>query len=431
MTLTKTDAAWQTLFNRHNIIREVRDNGFFKIQAKEIKKEREPRLMAKFDHYSNLPKPFKENGLSILPISRSSYIIGEFDVYNKVTYNNKLKPIPVDFPIDITTIDPTNLYSESAALHCAHLTGMVDDILGEQSYQTISGRMSSKEFDFNIKTREGNEQAVNIKNSQVEIDGGYESENQFMIVEAKNETVDDFLVRQIYYPYRLWQGETYKKIKPVFFTYSNDIFSFFIYEFTDPQRYNSLKLIEQKDYIIAHEELELDDIIEVLKTVDIQPEPTIPFPQADTFPRVVDLLGLLVENDLSKSDITRNYDFDERQTGYYTSAGRYLGLMDKYKDENRQVKFTLTKTGREIMKLNTKDKLLQLVKTIIAHEPFNRVLVDYFQNGTPPEKGKVVEIMKKCDLYNVKSENTYMRRSSTIMGWVNWILDLPETYSSS
>lgn len=426
--MNQTDKAWDILFDRHNILQNVQRNGFFEIQAKEIKKEREPRLMAKFDHYSNLPKLFKDNGLSILPISRSSYIIGEFDVYEKVTYNQKLKPIQVDFPSDLTTIDPTNLYSESSALHCAHVTGMMENVLGEQSFQTISGRMSSKEFDFNIRTRKGNDHLVSIKNSQVEIDGGYESQSQFMIVEAKNATVDDFLVRQLYYPYRLWQAKTYKEVKPVFFTYSNDIFSFFIYEFTEPHRYNSAKLIGQKDFIIAHEELELEDIVEVFHTVHIQPEPEIPFPQADSFPRIVDLLGLLVENDLSKDDITRNYDFDERQTGYYTAAGMYLGLIEKYKDENRQVMFTLTRAGRGIMRLKTKDKFLRLAKSILVHEPFKQVLAEYFQTSTPPEKERVVEIMKRCNLYNVNSESTYFRRASTVMGWINWILELPETY---
>ena len=148
--MSQTDKAWEILFDRHKILQNVQQNGFFEIKDKEIKKEREPRLMAKFDHYSNLPKLFKDNGLSILPISRSSYIIGEFDVYEKVNYNQKLKPIQVSFPSDITTIDPTNLYSESSALHCAHVTGMMEDILGEQSFQTISGRMSSKELTLKI-----------------------------------------------------------------------------------------------------------------------------------------------------------------------------------------------------------------------------------------------------------------------------------------
>ncbi|MGG0716977.1 translation elongation factor [Robertmurraya massiliosenegalensis] len=428
MSQTKTDKAWEILFERHDILLKVQQDGFFEIQAKEIKEVREPRLMAKFDHFSHLPKLFKEHGLSILPISRSSYVIGEFNVYEKVSYNSRLKPIQVDFPSVITTIDPTNLYSESSALHCAHVTGMMEMVLGESSYQTISGRMSSKEFDFNIQTREGMERFIQIKNSQIEIDGGYESENQFMIVEAKNETVDDFLVRQLYYPYRLWQEKTHKKVIPVFFTYSNDIFSFFVYEFADPKRYNSLRLVMQKDFIIAHERIELNDIIEVFRSVQTVPEPEIPFPQADSFTRVVDLLGLLVENDLSKNQITLNYAFDERQTSYYTRAGMYLDLIETYKDENKQVMFRLTRAGRDIMRLKTKDKFLRLTKTILAHEPFTQVLAEYFDRGALPKKTRVVEMMKNCHLYNVQKDSTYFRRASTVMGWINWILELPETY---
>lgn len=428
MSQTQTDKAWEILFEQHHILQHIQQNGFFEIKTKEIKKVREPRLMAKFDHFSHLPRLFKENGLSILPISRSSYVIGEFDVYEKVTYNQKLKPARVDFPTNITTIDPANLYSESSALHCAYVTGMMERVLGEKCFQTISGRMSSKEFDFTIRTRKGYDRDINIKNSQIEIDGGYESQNYFMLVEAKNETVDDFLVRQLYYPYRLWQEKTNKVVRPVFFTYSNDIFSFFVYEFTDSHRYNSLKLLEQKDFILAHEELSFEDIIEVFRAVHIVEEPEVPFPQADSFPRVVDLLGMLVESDMSKEDITRNYDFDVRQTGYYTSAGMYLGLLEKCTDENRQVMFRLTAAGREIMRLRTKDKFLRLVKSILAHEPFRLVFEDYLQKDTVPEKGRVVEIMKSCQLFNVNSESTYIRRASTVIGWINWIINLPDTY---
>lgn len=426
--MSQTNKAWEKLFDRHDILKEVETNGYFEILAKEIKVEREPRLMAKFDHYSNLPKLFKENGLSILPISRSSYVIGKFDVYEKVTYNEKLKPIAIEFPSHITTIDPANLYSESSALHCAHVTGMIDDVIGEHSLQTISGRMSSKEFGFNIRTQNGHDRSINIKNSQVEIDGGYESPNHFMIVEAKNEKVDDFLVRQLYYPYRLWREKTAKEVKPVFFTYSNDIFSFFIYEFTDPQRYNSLRLLEQRDYIIAHENIAVDDIRTIFNTIVRVSEPEIPFPQADSFPRIVDLLSLLVEKDLSKNFITANYDFDERQTNYYTTAGMYLGLIEKYSDENKIVMFTLTDTARTIMKQRTKEKFLGLSKTILAHEPFYKVLQEYYHSGVLPSKEQVVEIMKSCQLHNVHSESTYKRRASTVISWISWVLDLPDTY---
>ena len=48
--------AWEILFKRHKIFEEIEKNGVFYISAKQIKKEREPRLMAKFDHTINLPK---------------------------------------------------------------------------------------------------------------------------------------------------------------------------------------------------------------------------------------------------------------------------------------------------------------------------------------------------------------------------------------
>lgn len=282
--------------------------------------------------FCNLPDIFKKYGLSILSISRSKYVIGRFELYQKINYNPKIKPIHVSFPSEITTIDPTNLYSESAALHCALVTGMIADVLGEDALQTVSGRMSSNRFDFKLKTLTGNYVNINVNNSQVETDGGYESANQFMIVEAKNERVEDFLIRQLYYPYRLWKEKTFKEVRPVFFTYSNDIFSFFVFEFSDSMTYNSLKVISQKDFVIAHEEISLNDIIKLAHIIAIQPEPKIPFPQADNFPRIIDLLGLLADKNLDKDTITTNYDFDERQTNYYTSAGMYLGLIEKYND---------------------------------------------------------------------------------------------------
>lgn len=422
-----TNSAWNKLFDRYNIIEQVNNKGFYEISAKAIKEEREPRLMAKFDHSNNLPKIFKDYGLSILPISRSSYVIGDFEAYRKITYNNTIKPMYVSFPSSITTIDPNDLYSESSALHCAYVTGMIDEVLGEEAIQTISGRMSSREFDFNIKTRKENYYNVSIKNAQVEIDGGYESENQFLIIEAKNALVEDFLVRQLFYPYRLWNERTPKIVKPVFFTHSNDVFSFFIFEFNDPNTYNSLILIEQKNFVIAHEEILLEDIIDILDKTKIKSEPKIPFPQADSFNRIVDLLGLLVEKDLSKDYITTNYDFDIRQTNYYTTAGMYLNLIEKYVNDNSgNVMFRLSNAGRKIMKSTYKNKYLGLVSKVLEHEIFREVFKEYIHSGYSPTKERVVEMMKRYNLYNVESDNTYYRRASTVMRWIDWILDLTE-----
>lgn len=146
-----------------------------------------------------------------------------------------------------------------------------------------------------------------------------------MLVEAKNHLPNDFLIRQIYYPYRLWAAKVSKPVVSVFMTYSNDVFSFFEYDFLIPGDYNSLQLIRQKKYRIALEDISFPDLESIMKEVNITEEPEVPFPQADNFERVIDLLGLLVEsNTLDKQEITSNYDFDIRQTDYYANAGIYL-----------------------------------------------------------------------------------------------------------
>ncbi|WP_200888864.1 DUF7226 domain-containing protein [Aphanizomenon flos-aquae] len=43
----------------------------------------------------------------------------------------------------------------------------------------------------------------------------------------------------------------------------------------------------------------------------------------------------MLNKELTKEEITANYQFNQRQTNYYTDAARYLGFVDKYKDINR------------------------------------------------------------------------------------------------
>lgn len=257
---TKNDKAWEFLFEEHDILEEISRCGFFEIDSVQINKVRESRLMAKFDHHVNLPLIFKKNQISILPISRSRYVLGRFDTYFKVKYKSELEATSIDFPEGVESLNSTDLYSENSALSCAFNTGIIDDLVGEKTLYTISGRMSTNSFDFKISDFVHNRYSINVKNSQCEVDAGFESENYLLLVEAKNYLVDDFLIRQLYYPYRLWSAKVNKKVVPVLMTYSNDVFSFFVYSFEDNSNYNSLTLVEQKNYVIGSEQIQLDDI---------------------------------------------------------------------------------------------------------------------------------------------------------------------------
>lgn len=422
---SKNDEAWQTLFVQHDILREIDRTGFFEIEAQTIRAVREPRLMSKFDHQANLPQIFQENALAILPISRSRYVIGRFDAYHSLAAGSSLvMPTLMAVPEGLSSIDPSDLYSESAVLHCAYASGMIDAVMGEKSLPTVSGRMSSGDFDFWIRSRHLQEQHLTIARSQVEIDAGYETQSAVMLIEAKNESVRDFLIRQLYYPYRLWIQRVAKPVMPVFLTFSNDVFSFSVFAFEDPQRYNSLRLVQQYHFAAQHEQIILDDILEVLATTKPVSESTIPFPQADVFARVVDLLGILVENDLTKDEVTLNYAFDERQTNYYATAGMYLGLIERYQTHDHVVGFRLSRTGRAIMRLPFRKKYLTLASAILEHEVFRRVLREQLQEGSPLRPERIVYHMRGSGLHGIESASTFSRRAQTIARWVEWIVAL-------
>lgn len=419
---TANDRAWETLFERHNILEEVDKNGFFEIESPQINKERESRLMAKFDHSVNLPEIFRDNHLSILPISRYKYVIGKFDTHFEVKYDSEIEVIPFEFPPGIESIDYTNLYSESSALHCAFNIGIIDDLFGEKTAYTVSGRMSTESFDFNIINSFANKPySIKVKNSQCEIDAGFESNNYFVLIEAKNYAIDDFLIRQLYYPYRLWSKKMAKKVIPVLMTYSNDLFSFFIYEFSNDEDYNSLKLREQKNYTIAPEEIQRSDVDRVFNNIKVIAEPDVPLPQADKFERVVDLLSLLLERDLTKDDITENYEFDRRQTDYYTNAGLYIGLIENYKDSlSKKVTFCLTSEGRSILHKRAKLKYLDLINKILERQVFYLVFELTLKQGEIPPEDAICKIISenRPDI----NDTTIKRRKSTVRGWISWIL---------
>jgi hypothetical protein len=245
MNKSKNDSAWEQIFDKYQIINSLRVSEYFLISANDINKFREARLMTKFDHKSQLPKLFADNKLSILPVSRGSYVIGEFESFYDFTEDN-IEIKKIHFPHFLESLNYQDITSEATVINCAFIAEIIQDFTGEYSlYPTVSGRMSSSSFDFNINSSKGLSK-ININNSQIEIDGGYEGINSLNIIEAKNYISEDFLVRQLFYPHKLWTQKISKKVRSIFLTYTNGIFHFREYEFTDDSYYNSLQLIKQK-----------------------------------------------------------------------------------------------------------------------------------------------------------------------------------------
>lgn len=425
---SKNDVAWEALFENHRILDHIDAEGVYQISATMINELREARLMTKFDHRIQLPSIFNQHDLTIQPNTRGTYLIGRFASYLDLPANGEVAIEEIPFPAEIETINPQDLYSESSALLCAYNAGIIDRLLNEAVSLTVLGRMSTGRFNYFINDiRTGRPFEIGVENSQCEIDSGFEGPNVFAIVEAKNETVNDFLVRQLYYPYRLWAGRTRKEVVPVFLSYSNDVFSFYVFRFSSLANYNSIELVGQRKYQIGTSDIELQDIVIALERVRVLPEPAgIPFPQADSFNRVVDLLTQLhAAGGMSQEDITTNHAFDLRQTQYYANAGRYLGLIESRRSREEGVAYSLTPKAGAIMARRPAARNLALVETILEHHVFNESVRLYLAQAGRPNINQVIEIMRAAELgLDQAGTTTISRRAQTVLAWVNWMMRL-------
>ena len=77
-------------------------------------------------------------------------------------------------------------------------------------------------------------------------------DDKIVLVEAKNSTTDNTIIRQLYYPFCQWQHHTNKKVFTLFFEKSKDgTYSIWQFEFSDPMNYNSIKLVKSGKFLIV------------------------------------------------------------------------------------------------------------------------------------------------------------------------------------
>lgn len=430
------DKKWVKIFDKYDVLDTVKRDGSFTITSSQINEFKEARLMTKFDYLTSLPDIFHRHKLAILPTKRGEYVIGYFDAYFKMQTKDKdlLKDRKeIEFPAWIETIEPRDITSESTMLNAASVSGMIADLFNENETevaQTISGRRSSKQFSFKINNqRSGGNYTLNIENSQMEIDGGFETPDKLILFEAKNNTTDSFMIRQLYYPYQLWAKEKKKQVVPVFLQYSDNTFNFSVFDFEDVYDYNSLKLIERKNYIFGAEHTTLNDIVMIQKSIKIVKEdPAFPFPQADTFTRVIGIVEAIRESDegyITLEGLTIENDFVMRQAQYYSRAALYLGLVERMNQGNLK----LSAVGREYSKISRKERNLLIARRILEHKAFNVVFKRGIERGKPLSAKETLAYLLSTDFYEPHlSDTTRRRRSSTISSWVKYLFAMTDDY---
>ena len=425
--------AWQVLIDKYDISTEISNNGFFKISASQIKEVKEPRLMAKWDSSEQLPNSLKKNKINLLPDSRSSYILSDFLLYQELpkVVEHVKNMAKVELP-DLQTINVDNISSEANAINVLQISGILEDFLeldlDDVLYATFNGRMSSGKFDFKVDTRRQIQLKVDVDRAQIEIDGGFESDHCVVVLEAKNVLHEDFHIRQLYYPYRLWESKVDKPVRLIFSIYTNKIFRLMEYRFKEKENYSSIELVRTKNYSLEDTSITLDEIKDVYDSIkdtevisdNMNVEDSVPFIQADNFERIVSLLENMYENPMTSEEIIELMKFTIRQKEYYFNAGKYLGLFQRIK-EDKVTKYGLTNVGVAVYKKSYKERQLELVKLILSHRIFRELFREIIETGMIPDKGRVVELELE---YNVCSIDVASRRATSVISWLNWIFNL-------
>ena len=435
-TIGKTDKAWLKLLKKYPIEKQTKNGGLFEIQTDVIKEFREPRLMTKFDTAESVASPLRELGLNILPVSRHSYVIGIFDLYEAFPDTLGMKPTPISLP-DYETLRVENLTSESNAINALLVSHTLEQFLNEEEQdlvETFNGRMGTGDFSFDVnlllrQTANPNavvRQTINVSRAQIEIDGGFESQSSICIMEAKNIRHDDFNVRQLYFPYRKYLAMVKKPIRLVFSQYTNLTYYLYEYEFTDPNLFSSIKLINKHAYTFEDCQISMSDLIDTWEKTfanlnDNQMETNIPFIQADRLDRVIALaerLGATDENAMTTDDVTEFMGTVKRQASYYPAAGEYLGLFDR--SERGKVK--LTNKACQILDMNYRERQLAYVSLILRHQIFHDLFRKVRETGNYPDKSYIETIMLKLNVCN--GGETVHRRASSVLSWLDWMFSL-------
>ena len=419
--------AWKAIIEKYHILEHIEKDGCFPIKASQIKEFREPRLMAKWDSTDALPEVLRKNKINILPDSRSSYVLGDFLLYQEIP--------PLDEPVtrmehvelpDYESIDINNISSEANAINVLIISGILNDFLGTgENVSTFNGRMGTGCFTFEVDTHRGIKQKICVNNAQCEIDGGFENEASVVIMEAKNVVHEDFHIRQLYYPYRLWKDKVKKPIRLIFSVYSNRIYRLFEYRFKIPEDYSSIELVKSKNYSLQDTKITKEDLWVVrnhttTRTDDDMNDTDIPFIQANSMDRIISLLENLYENPMTGLQIAELMDFEPRQSDYYFNAGRYLGLFEKHADDKQRI-VSLTPLGEKVFRLNYKKRQLKLVELILEHEIFGAFFDSMMLTGQLPDKNKIADDMRRLHVCN---ESQIVRRAGSVSGWLKWMNNL-------
>lgn len=422
---TLNDKAWRRVFEGTDLLSEIKKNGFSQIQASKVEElgQRQPRLMAKLDSLSSRPSIFIEHGLNMLPVGRGKYVIFE-DPENRCYF--VMPPLqPERRMIKFTPSGNINLSrletlshgictTESEAIEIAHLSSLLNSFCDtENLVLTRRGRFGSNEFLLELPSRGG---LISVNKAQIEVDAIFESEDVVLLIEAKIGFQTDFHIRQLYYPHIWLFKQTRKRIVPLLLCYSNGEFQ--LTEFFLGADFANIHKLRQEYFVIDEDPIAHINLKAILRHLPTATELlSVPFPQADDFEKVIDMLSALREGLTELDELAERFGFVSRQAGYYLNAAKYLSLVDHQSG--------LTRAGEKILdernRVNRTDLLLKAMLARVV--PREAILLLREGNFDPSTIATMpIESMISTSRSGEYSDDTITRRANSIRSWLKWLL---------
>lgn len=416
---TSAAEAWEVLADHLRLVERFAGEEMVEVDATAVKAITgwEPRLLMKMDSRVQRPPALARVGGTVLPVRNGRYAIVATDGYHEL----EEPPACSAFHLSETARGIRTLpwdtipSSESQMLDMALASGMMQHYLAETHLAlTIRGRLRSPAFTFQCAGRSQRAVELHVDGVQIEVDAGLEGE-RIHLVEAKLGKRSDFHVRQLYYPYRMWsQRSGGKSVEAVFCAYHDRQFYFWTYAFVPEDHYHGLQLTRSAVYTLDPEIVAPSWRSVVQRSLQRSAEEPqkIPFPQADSLERVIDLMDALAQGLADTASLIERYDFTERQADYYLNAARYLGFVQPGRRE-------LTPDGARFVAAKRNARHVMLLEAMLQRPVFRQVLAYTAETDSLPD---AQQVQSWLGVSTTLSGSTLGRRARTVLSWARWAI---------
>ncbi|MDO8544748.1 MAG: AAA-associated domain-containing protein [Opitutaceae bacterium] len=410
------EAAWEKIIRER--VDTTRDLATITKADIESATGNELRLMAKVDSSAELPDALRRHGYFILPVKNGEYLLVRGDGFHVL---EALPEPPTIFrpelDFELTTLSIGN--SESQHLDYSYHVGLIEHFAGVAGLrQTIRGRKRMPTIEFHVGTIGPIRSEAGV---QVEVDLGCEGRDEIILIEAKVGQPRDFIIRQLYYPYRKWRMEIPgKRIRPWFFCSlemaGRRLYRFWEYEISNETQYCSLHLKRDESFLIDPKvkRLTVDQLLHLHRGATAAAQHWN-VPQADSLWRVAEMPLLVNQGINTAAKVALHYGFDPRQSSYYRQAAEFLGLVT----QGDRGTYKLTGLGREYV-LRPSDERRELLAGLLAQFPPVRAALELAVRAGSRGVSRQ-EIADLIARHSTISSSTPARRASTVLSWLRWM----------